>query len=214
MTITVLIADDHAIVAEGLRCLIQTQPDMAVVDCVHTGRDAVRRALETQPHVVVMDVAMPALNGTEATQIIRSRQSVTRVLMLSMFADPVHVCRALQAGADGYVVKKALAAELIDAIRAVHGGRRYLGRPLVDSVIDQFIANAQAPDPLAKLSTRERHVLQMLAEGHSVAAIAAAIALSPKTVETYRSRMMNKLDIHDLAGLVRFAVAQGVVTVD
>lgn len=214
MTITVLIADDHAVVAEGLRCLIQTQPDMAVVDCVHTGRDAVRRALETQPHVVVMDVAMPALNGTEATQIIRSRQSVTRVLMLSMFADPVHVCRALQAGADGYVVKKALAAELIDAIRAVHGGRRYLGRPLVDSVIDQFIANAQAPDPLAKLSTRERHVLQMLAEGHSVAAIAAAIALSPKTVETYRSRMMNKLDIHDLAGLVRFAVAQGVVTVD
>jgi DNA-binding NarL/FixJ family response regulator len=214
MTITVLIADDHAVVAEGLRCLIQTQSDMTVVDCVHTGRDAVRRALETQPHVVVMDVAMPALNGTEATQIIRSRQSVTRVLMLSMFADPVHVCRALQAGADGYVVKKALAAELIDAIRAVHGGRRYLGRPLVDSVIDQFIANAQAPDPLAKLSTRERHVLQMLAEGHSVAAIAAAIALSPKTVETYRSRMMNKLDIHDLAGLVRFAVAQGVVTVD
>lgn len=214
MTINVLIADDHAVVAEGLRCLIQMQPDMTVVDCVHTGRDAVRRALETQPHVVVMDVAMPALNGTEATQIIRSRQSVTRVLMLSMFADPVHVCRALQAGADGYVVKKALAAELIDAIRAVHGGRRYLGRPLVDSVIDQFIANAQAPDPLAKLSTRERHVLQMLAEGHSVAAIAAAIALSPKTVETYRSRMMNKLDIHDLAGLVRFAVAQGVVTVD
>jgi len=163
---------------------------------------------------VVMDVAMPALNGIETTQLIRSRQPDTRVLMLSMFSDPVHVCRALQAGANGYVVKKALAGELIDAIRAVHGGRRYLGHPLVDQVIDRFLANAEAPDPLARLSARERHVLQMLAEGHSVAKIAADVALSPKTVETYRSRAMNKLDIHDLAGLVRFAVAQGIVAVD
>lgn len=214
MTINVLIADDHGVVAEGLRCLIQTQPDMAVVDCVHNGREAVRRAFETQAHVVVMDVAMPALNGIEATQIIRSRQAHTRVVMLSMFSDPVHVCRALQAGANGYVVKRALADDLIEAIRAVHGGRRYLGRPLVDSVIDQLIANTQVQDPLTRLSSRERHVLQMLAEGHSVTAIAAAIALSPKTVETYRARMMNKLDIHDLAGLIRFAVAQGIVSVD
>ncbi len=214
MTINVLIADDHGVVAEGLRYMIDAQPDMAVVDCVPDGREAVRRTIETRPDVVLMDIAMPELNGTEATHLIRHRQPDTRVVMLSMFSDPVHVCRALQAGASGYVVKKSVAKELIDAIRSVHAGRRYLGRPLVDSVIDQFVSKNETPDALSKLSSRERQVLQMLSEGHSVVEIAAAISLSPKTVETYRARTMVKLGIHDLAGLVRFAIAQGITSVD
>lgn len=214
MTIRVLIADDHGVVAEGLRYLIQAQPDMEVVDCVADGQQAVRRALETRPDVVLMDIGMPELNGTEATRLIRDRLDGTRVIMLSMFSDAVHVCRALQAGANGYVVKKAVAKELVDAIRAVHDGHRYLGRPLADSVIDQFVAKEPAADPVGRLSSRERQVLQMLAEGKSVNDIAAAISLSPKTVETYRARMMAKLDIHDLASLVRFAIQQGITSVD
>ena len=211
MTIRVLIADDHAVVAEGLSYLIQAQPDMEVVGCVTDGRDAVRSAVLSRPDIVLMDIAMPELNGTEATHLICERGLDTRVVMLSMYSDPVHVCRALQAGASGYVVKKSVAKDLVEAIRTVHSGRRYLSRPLVDSVINEFVSKAE---PLDSLSSRERQVLQMLAEGHAVTAIAEALSLSPKTVETYRARMMEKLGIRDLAGLVKFAIQRGVTSID
>jgi len=129
-----------------------------------------------------------------------------------MYSDPIHVCRALQAGASGYVAKKSLGKELVDAIRAVHDGRRYLSRPLVDSMIDRLISKSE--DPSERLSARERQVLQLLAEGRSMADIAITLSLSPKTVETYRARMMDKLDIHDLAGLVRFAIQHGIATLE
>jgi DNA-binding NarL/FixJ family response regulator len=214
MTIRLLIADDHAVVAEGLRYLIEAQADMEVIDCVHDGREAVRRAIESRPHIVLMDNAMPELNGTEAARLITERQSQSRVIMLSMYSDAVHVCQALQAGARGYVVKKSAAKELVDAIRAVHGGRRYLSKPLVDSVIDQFLTRNVSPDPVERLSSRERQVLQMLVEGSSVAEIAAKLALSPKTVETYRARMMDKLDIRDIASLVKFAFQHGIASLE
>jgi DNA-binding NarL/FixJ family response regulator len=134
--------------------------------------------------------------------------------MLSMYSDPVHVCRALQAGASGYVVKKSVAKDLVEAIRTVHSGRRYLSRPLVDSVINEFVSKTASTEPLDSLSSRERQVLQMLAEGHAVTAIAEALSLSPKTVETYRARMMEKLGIRDLAGLVKFAIQRGVTSID
>jgi two-component system, NarL family, response regulator NreC len=130
MTIRILIADDHCIVAEGLRSLIQAQADMEVIACVEDGRQAVRWSMETRPDVVLMDNAMPELNGTAATHIICERRPETRVIMLSMYSDPIHVCRALKAGATGYVAKKAVAKEVVDAIRAVHSGKRYLSRPL------------------------------------------------------------------------------------
>ena len=214
MTISVLIADDHGVVAEGLRHLVGSQPDMEVVGLVENGRDAVRAAMELKPDIVLMDHGMPILNGTEATRLIRERVTDTRVIMLSMYSDAVHVYRALQAGATGYIIKKSVAKEVVDAISAVNRGGRYLSKQLADVVIDHVVHRAGPEDPLERLSSRERQVLQLLAEGHSVAEIAATLSLSPKTVETYRARMMEKLGIYELAGLVRFAIQQGVTSLD
>ena len=213
MAIRVLIADDHGVVADGLRSLIDAEADMDVVGCAPDGRDAVRKAMKTKPDVVVMDNAMPVLNGTEATHLICTQRPATRVVMLSMYADPLHVRRALQAGAMGYVLKKSAAREVVEAIRAVHGGRRYLSGSLVEGAIDQ-LASCTETHPLDRLSVREREVLQMLAEGHSVTDIAATISLSPKTVETYRARMMEKLDLDGLASLIRFAIRHGVTSIE
>jgi two-component system, NarL family, response regulator NreC len=214
MTISVLIADDHTVLAEGLRYLLATQPDMNVIGLAENGRDAVRAAVEERPDIVLMDHAMPRLNGTEATRLIRERCPETKVIMLSMYSDPVHVYRALQAGATGYIIKKSVSKEVVDAILAVHRGGRYLSRQLADIVIDHVVHRSGPDDPLERLSSRERQVLQLLAEGHSVAEIAATLTLSPKTVETYRARMMEKLKIYELAGLVRFAIQQGVTSLD
>ncbi len=214
MAIRVLIADDHGVVAEGLRFVVDAQPDMEVIACVQDSREAVRRSIETRPDVVLIDHAMPVLNGAEATHLIRERCPETHVIILSMYSNRVHVLRALQAGATGYVVKKSAAKEVIDAIRTVHKGGRYLSRELADSVIDQVVHKAASGDPLERLSSRERQVLQMLAEGHAVAHIAATLSLSPKTVETYRARMMEKLDIHDFATLVKFAIQYGITSLE
>ncbi len=214
MTIRVLIADDHGVVAEGLRNLIEAQTDMKVIALVEDGREAVRRAMESSPDVVLMDIGMPVLNGTEATRIIRERRPQTRVIMLSAYTDPIHVYRALQAGASGYIAKKSVAKEVIDAIRKAHEGRQHLGAQLTESLIDHVVHKAASDEPLQRLSSRERQVLQMLAEGHSIAKIAGTLSLSPKTVETYRARMMDKLGIHDVASLVRFAIQQGVTPLE
>jgi DNA-binding NarL/FixJ family response regulator len=214
MTIRVLIADDHGVVADGLRFIVEAQADMEVIACVQDGREAVRRSIESRPDVVLIDHAMPLMNGAEATHLIRERSPETRVIVLSMYSNAVHVMRALQAGATGYVVKKSAAKEVVEAIRAVHNGERYLSKELADSVIDQVARKTVTDDPLERLSSRERQVLQLLAEGHPVPDIAETLSLSPKTVETYRARMMEKLDIHDVAGLVRFAIQHGITSID
>ena len=214
MVIRVLIADDHGVVAEGLRFVVEAQPDMEVIACLQDSREAVRRSIETRPDVVLIDHAMPLLNGTEATHLIRERCPEIHVIILSMYSNRVHVLRALQAGAIGYVVKKSAAKEVVDAIRAVYKGERYLSKELADSVIDEAVHKTASGDPLERLSSRERQVLQMLAEGHAVAHIAATLSLSPKTVETYRARMMEKLDIHDFATLVKFAIQHGITSLE
>lgn len=214
MTIRVLIADDHGVVAEGLRFVVEAQPDMEVIACVQDSREAVRRAIEARPDVVLIDHAMPELNGAEATHLIRERCPETQVIVLSMYSNRVHVLRALQAGAMGYVVKKSAAKEVVDAIRSVHKGGRYLSRELADSLIDHVAQEPRAEDPLKRLSSRERQVLQMLAEGHAIAHIAATLSLSPKTVETYRARMMEKLGLQDFASLVKFAIQHGVTSLE
>ena len=214
MTIRVLIVDDHGVVAEGLRFVIEAQPDMEVIDCIQDSREAVRRSTETRPDVVLMDHAMPGLNGTEAAHLVHEHCPETRVIMLSMYSDAVHVLRALQAGATGYVVKRSAAKEVVDAIRAVSKGNRYLSMQLADTVIDQVLNKSAASDPLQRLSSRERQVLQMLAEGYAVSDIATALSLSPKTVETYRARMMEKLDIRDFASLVKFAIQHGITALE
>lgn len=210
MKIRVLIADDHGIVAEGLRKLVEAQADMEVIGLVEDGREAVRRATEDRPDVVLMDIAMPSLNGNEATRIIRERWPQIQVIMLSMYSDSVHVYRALQAGAAGYIAKKSVAKELVDAIRMAHAGRYHLSGQLTEGLIDHVVHKTASDDPLMLLSSRERQVLQLLAEGHSVVDIAEKLSLSPKTVETYRARMMQKLGIGDFASLIRFAIQQGV----
>ena len=212
MPIKVLIADDHGVVAEGLRFVVEAQPDMEVIASVQDSREAVRRSIEEGPDVVLMDHAMPVLNGTEAARLIRERRPETHVIILSMYSNRVHVLRALQAGAVGYVVKKSAAKEVVDAIRTVHKGGRYLSRELAESVIDQAVQRTD--DPLERLSSRERQVLQMLAEGHAIAVIASTLSLSPKTVETYRARMMEKLEIHDFANLIKFAIQQGITPLE
>jgi len=214
MPIKVLIADDHAVVAEGLRLVVGAQDDMEVIACVQDSREAVRRAIESRPDVVLIDHAMPLLNGAEATHLIRERCPDTRVIILSMYSNQVHVVRALQAGASGYVVKKSAAKDVVEAIRAVHEGGRYLSKEVADVVIDQVAHKAASVNLLERLSSRERQVLQMLAEGHPIADIATALSLSPKTVETYRSRMMEKLGIHDFASLVKFAIQHGVTPLE
>jgi DNA-binding NarL/FixJ family response regulator len=214
MAIHILIADDHGVVAEGLRCLLVAQEDLDVIACVRDGLEAVRCCLKTNPDIVLMDNAMPVINGTEATRILQKRLPGTRVIMLSMYSDPAHVYRALQAGASGYVLKKSVAREVVQAIRAVHAGKRYLSPPLVDTVIDQLGSGDVAQDPLERLSSRERQVLQMLAEGSTVIEIAATLSLSPKTVETYRARVMKKLELHDFVGLIKFAIHHGLASLE
>ena len=157
MAIKVLIADDHGVVAEGLRFVVEAQADMEVIACVQDSREAVRLSIETRPDVVLIDHAMPVLNGAEATHLIRERCPETHVIVLSMYSNLVHVVGALQAGATGYVVKKSAAKEVVDAIRTVHKGGRYLSKDLADSVIDQVV-HKTASDPLeiGRASCRER----------------------------------------------------------
>jgi DNA-binding NarL/FixJ family response regulator len=213
MPIRILIADDHGVVAEGLKHLIEAQQDMQVVATVGDGREAIRVAKETQPDVVLMDLSMPELNGADATRAVLEHDPKCRVIVLSMYAEREYVRRALKAGAAGYVVKRSAAKEVVDAIRAVHAGQRYLSPRVADVVIDDYAGDGKG-DLLEKLSTREREVLQLLAEGRTGAEIATRLALSQKTVETYRARLVEKLGIRDVAGLVKFAIQRGLVSLD
>jgi DNA-binding NarL/FixJ family response regulator len=208
MTIRVLLADDHAVMRDGLRALLAASPGIEVVGAVGDGREAVKLATELKPHVVVMDVAMPELNGIEAVALLRGRCPEARVVMLSMHADAEHVYRAFHAGAAGYLLKDSAGDEVVSAIRAVHLGRQYLSRAL-SGFEHRPGARAAASSPLASLSARERQVLQLVVEGRSSAEIAAKLHLSPKSVDTYRSRLMKKLGVADFAALVKFAVQHG-----
>lgn len=212
MDITVLIADDHAVVRDGLRLLLQSQPDIKVVGQAADGREAVRMALQLKPDVIVMDLAMPGLNGTDATALIVEKCESAKVVMLSMYSTVEHVYRALQAGAMGYLRKESAGSEVVDAVRAVHAGRRYLSQKITETVVDDYIRKRHIESPLESLSQREREILQLLVEGRSGIEIAQQLHLSPKTVDTYRSRMMQKLGIADLPGLVKFALQHGLTT--
>jgi DNA-binding NarL/FixJ family response regulator len=213
VTIRILIADDHGVVAEGLKHLVEAQSDMEVVSLAVDGREAVRQARDLHPDVVLMDLSMPELNGADATRAILERDPKCRVIVLSMYSEREYVRRALKAGAAGYVVKRSAAKEVVEAIRAVHAGQRFLSPRVADVVLDDY-AGEGADDLLSKLSQREREVLQLLAEGHTGAQIAERLSLSQKTVETYRARLVEKLGIRDVAGLVRFAIQRGIVSLD
>jgi DNA-binding NarL/FixJ family response regulator len=214
MAISVLIVDDHTVVSEGLRYLIDAQKDIQVVGYAADGREAVNKARALKPDVVVMDISMPGLNGIEATRQIGDRLKNTNVVILSMHANHEYVLRALHAGARGYVLKKSAGQEVVDAIRAVYSGRHFFSPAITEIVIDDYLKERRHTSPLDSLSARERQILQMTAEGHGTQAIAKAMSLSPKTVDTYRSRMMNKLGITNRSALIKFAIQHGVTSAE
>ena len=215
--IRVMIADDHAIVREGLRYILEANQDIQVVGECSNGRQAVKEAKTIKPDVMIMDIGMPELNGIEATrQLLRERPSLG-VIVLSMHHSTEHIFQALQAGAKGFINKEVAGKEVIHAVRAVYNGHRYLSRHVDEILIEDYLfqrQNIQPESPLEKLSPREKEILQLVVEGKTSAAIAETLFISPKTVETYRSRLMQKLGIKDVTGLVKFAVAMGLTGLD
>jgi DNA-binding NarL/FixJ family response regulator len=211
VTIRILIADDHRLIGESLKMVLECEPDMQVVALARDGREALQQAEALRPGVVLMDLAMPGLNGFDATRAIAQRDPACRVVALSTYTAPERVRQALRAGATAYVPKSAGAEEVVTAIRAVNAGQRYLSPRVAEALND---ADADEVDPLERLSAREREILQLLAEGCTGAEIAQRLVLSQKTVETYRARLVEKLGIRDLASLVRFAIQRGLVSLD
>ncbi len=217
LSIKVFLADDHAVVRDGLRYILEAQAGITVVGEAANGLDAVAEVRKLKPDVVVMDIAMPGLNGIEATRQIRTELPKTQVVILSVYSSSEHIYRALKAGARGYLLKESAGAEVVMAVRTVHAGRRYLCEKIANTMIDTYIEQreaAEAESPLERLSIREREVLQLVVEGKSSKEIANIVHLSPKSVETYRSRLMQKLDVHDLPSLVKFAIQHGLTSLE
>ncbi len=209
MSHRVLLADDHELFSNGLRELLQQQGDLEVVAEARDGREAVRAARKARPELVLMDLAMPGLNGVEATRRITSELGV-KVLALSMHREARFVEAALEAGAHGYLLKSSAFEELVAAIRTVLSGSTYLSPAIAGTVVQALRSRpASAETAYSLLSAREREVLQLLAEGLSSKQIAARLGRSPRTVHSHRERIMDKLDVHSLAGLIRYALQEG-----
>ena len=218
MKIRIVVADDHAIIREGLGVMLTHQPDMEVVGIAANGREAIWLVDEHEPDVAVMDISMPDLNGIEAIQQILPRHPDIKVIMLSIHATKPYVHRALKAGAMGYLIKKETTRrEVVEAVRAVYRGERYLSQRIADLLTDvsfQQLKTSIEPSPLEQLSPREREILQLVAEGKTSQQIAKRLSISPKTVDTYRSRLMHKIGVDDVASLVRFAIQHEVISLE
>ena len=217
MPISVFLADDHPVVRNGLLLILQAEPDIKVVGEASDGHEAVKRVGKAEPNVVIMDIAMPGLNGIEATKKIRTACPAVRVLILSMHATAEHIYQALQAGAQGYLLKESAGEEVIKAVRALCKGKRYLSEKISETVVNDYLQQRtleKKKSPLASLSEREREILQLAADGKTSAEIGRILFISPKTVETYRSRLMQKLGISDHSALIKFAIQYGVTTVE
>ncbi|MGH8675067.1 MAG: response regulator, partial [Burkholderiales bacterium] len=195
--IRIILVDDHALVREGVSRLLEAQPDMRVVGSFGEGADAIRCAAREEPDVAIVDIAMPQANGIDIARQMRDASPDTQVLVLSMHSNPEYVRQALLAGALGYVAKESAGPVLVEAVRAVQAGRRYLCDSLGDEALHRYLQSTEKRDPLALLSAREREVLRHTVEGRTIAETAHRIGISPKSVETYRSRVMTKLDIDD-----------------
>ncbi|MCU0588579.1 MAG: response regulator transcription factor [Syntrophobacteraceae bacterium] len=216
MELTILLADDHKIVRDGLRALLEKETDMEVIAEAEDGESAVRLVGELNPSVVVMDIGMPDMNGIEATRQIVGSHPGVKVIALSMHSDKRFVGGMLKAGAAGYLLKDCAFGELANAIRAVTQGQTYLSAQITHVVVQGYVRQAapSAPAGADVLTGREREVLQLLAEGKSTKDIAAVLRLSARTVETHRQQIMNKLNIHKAAELVKYAIREGVITLD
>lgn len=212
MPVKILIVDDHAIVREGLRMILESLSDMDVVGEAGDGREALEKAETLFPDVIIMDIAMPELNGIEATRIICERVPAVRVIILSMFHTNEHVFRALQAGARSYLLKESAGSNVITAVRAVMRGQLYFSEGIEAPHKIHSDSLTLSLGPIDSLSRRERETLQLVAEGNTNAVIAELFSISPKSVETYRSRLMLKLGICNVPDLVKFALQHGITS--
>lgn len=213
----VLLADDHQLVRAGLRLLIDGLPDFEVVAEVGDGQEAVDAARGLQPDLALLDISMPRMSGLEAAAAMRVASPGTRVIALSMHASEQHFAAALKAGAHGYVVKDSAVTELAEALRAVAAGQHYVSPRIAGSVMQSLARNLRGEPPAGSepvLSPRQRQVLQLIAEGRNTREIAQQLHLSVKTVETHRAELMRRLEIHDVAGLTRYAIRAGLVSPD
>ena len=208
MSPRILLADDHVIVRQGFRALLERE-GLEVVAEAADGHEAVRLASEVRPDIAILDFAMPHLNGLDTAKEIRRRSPHTRIILLTVHAEDRYVFEALHAGVHGYVVKTQAAADLVQAIREIGGNALYLSPSISRAVVEAYFGKTAPPGDV--LSSRERQVLQLVAEGKTTKEIAALLGISIKTADNHRSRIMQKLDIHDTAGLVRFAIRRGLV---
>jgi DNA-binding NarL/FixJ family response regulator len=216
MAVTILLADDHHVMRQGLRMLLEAQEDFRVVAEAGDGLEAVKLAECLKPNVLIVDLMMPGLNGLEVARQVSHHSPQTRIIMLSMYGNEPYVLEALRNGAAGYVLKDADATELLRSVHEVVAGRRYLSPPLSEHAIEAYLQKAQdaALDLYETLTTREREVLQLAAEGRTNADIAAALFVSPRTIETHRAHLMHKLGLHTQADLIRYALKRGILPMD
>ena len=211
-SISILVVDDHALVREGLKRLLLLQPDFEVIGEASNGREAIEQADALLPDILLIDISMPKLNGLDATARIKRTHPDIHIIIISMYAHEEYVWQALQVGASGYLLKSASAEELTVAIRSVHQGGLFLSPTISKSVLDEISRRTdQSSKGLSPLTERQREILQLIAEGNTSKDIARSLDLSTKTVEAHRSQLMDRLDIHDIAGLVRYAIRVGLI---
>ena len=210
---TVVLADDHPVVRAGLRALLEAETDLEVVGTADDGLETLRLVARLKPHVLVVDLMMPEMNGFEVARQVATDHAGTRVVVLTMHASEVYVEEALRGGALGYVLKEASDTELVEAVRTVAAGKRYMSPSLVGRALDHYAERARqtAPAPHEALSPREREVLQLVAEGHSAGEIGARLRLSARTVETHRGSLMRKLGLRTRTDLIRYALRHGIL---
>ena len=210
----ILLADDHTLIRQGLRKLLEARPEWEVVAEAGDGRDAVRSALELRPNVAIIDIAMPRLNGIEATRQIVRRAPEVRVLVLSMYSDEAYITQVMQAGASGYLLKDSADTDLTQAVTAVAQGKSFFSPTIAKAMLDDYVrqlAERGITDRYDALSEREREVFQLIAEGRSNKQIGELLYISVSTVETHRAHIMEKLDVHNAAEMVLYAVRKGVI---
>jgi len=216
-SIRVLLVEDHTIVRKGIRSLLDAVQDIQVVGEAENGREAVEKAAQLEPEIIVMDHTMPVLNGLEATRQILGRQPAIKVLILTMHTNEAYVFQFLQAGAAGYLVKQSAPDELVEAIRAVHQGHSFLSPAISRTVIDEYVrkvGDAAGGDRYSQLTAREREVLQLVAEGCTNREIADQLHISVKTAAVHRTNIMRKLDLHSMADLTKYALRRGIISLD
>ena len=212
--IKVLVVDDHPVVRKGLQSCLARHDSVKVVGEASDGDEALRKARELTPDLILMDISMPRMNGLAVTELLRKESPRTKVLVLSVHSNKEYIFRVIQAGAHGYVSKEAPPDELVRAIESVFEGEPFFSEDIARAALNQFVASGGKKEPFAQLTSRERQVLVLIAEGQSNKEIANRLGIGVRTIETHRERIMRRLDIHSVAGLTKFAIANGMVSLD